>query len=261
MTDREKEKYSRQIIMPEIGTAGQERLLSSSVIVIGAGALASASLYYIAAAGVGKITIADGDKVELSNLHRQIIHSYKSIGTKKAESARESLLRLDPYSDIKTINERIDERNIKDIIKDYDFIVDATDNFPSKFTINDACVDLKKPYSHAGIVRFSGQTMTYVPGVSACLRYIFPESPGYDERDTCKVQGVLGAAVGVIGSIQACETIKYLLGIKNLLTDRLLCFDGLNMTFRTINTAGDSPCSTAQERCKHCRYASQKNTF
>lgn len=233
MTDREKEKYSRQIIMPEIGTAGQERLLSSSVIVIGAGALASASLYYIAAAGVGKITIADGDKVELSNLHRQIIHSYKSIGTKKAESARESLLRLDPYSDIKTINERIDERNIKDIIKDYDFIVDATDNFPSKFTINDACVDLKKPYSHGGILRFSGQTMTYVPGTSS-LRHFLPEPPEFDECDTCKVQGVLGAAVGVIGSIQACEAIKYLLGTKGLLTDRLLCFDALTMTFRTL---------------------------
>ena len=260
MTDREKEKYSRQMIMPEVGTEGQERLLSSSVIVIGAGALASASLYYIAAAGVGKITIADGDKVELSNLHRQIIHSYNSIGMKKAESAKDSLLRLDPYSDIKTINERIGESNIKDIIKDYDFIVDATDNFPSKYTINDACVELKKPYSHAGILRFSGQTLTYVPG-SSSLRYFFPDAPEFDERDTCKVQGVLGAAVGVIGSIQACETIKYLLGIKNLLTDRLLCFDGLNMTFRTINTAGDSPCSTAQERCKHCRYASKKNTF
>ncbi len=233
-TSNQLERYSRHFVLSEIGALGQKKLLSSKVLVIGAGALGSAALMYLAAVGVGKIGIADYDRVELSNLQRQIIHSTASVGEYKVKSAEERISALNP--DVKAVlyNEKITVDNIRDIIRQYDFIIDCSDNFQTKFLINDACVLEHKPYSHGGIVRFEGQTMTYVPNEGACLRCLLKTVPPQDSSCTCSQAGVLGAATGVLGSIQACEAIKYLLGIGRLLTGRILKIDTLAMDFRII---------------------------
>ena len=230
-TETQLERYSRHFVLQEIGVAGQKRLLESSVLVIGAGALGSAALMYLAAAGVGTIGIADYDKVELSNLQRQIINNTQTVGMSKTESAKETIEAINPDVSVILHNEPITVDNISSVIKPYDFIVDGTDNFPTKFLINDACVLQEKPYSHAGIVRFSGQTMTYVPGKGPCLRCLLETVPPQNNDCSCSAAGVLGAAVGVLGSIQALEAIKYILDIGDLLAGRLLIFDGLSMNF------------------------------
>ena len=234
LTSQEQERYARQIMMPELGEAGQETLKRSRVLVIGAGGLGSPAAYYLAAAGVGTIGIADADEVDLSNLQRQIIHSTDDLGKAKVQSAKETMEAINP--DVKVITYRtfVDSESIMDLIKDYDFIIDGTDNFPAKFLINDACVMAKKPFSHAGIIRFKGQLMTYVPGEGPCYRCIFKDPPPKDAVPTCKQAGVIGAMGGVIGSLQAMEAIKYLLGVGDLLTGYLLTYDALTMEFRKI---------------------------
>ncbi|MCH5264319.1 MAG: HesA/MoeB/ThiF family protein [Lachnospiraceae bacterium] len=247
-SEEQLERYSRHFALKEIGVAGQKRLLQSRVLVIGAGALGSSSLLYLAAAGVGTLGIADYDQVELSNLQRQILHRTKDVGTDKTQSARQTIEEHNPDVSVQLHPERMTVDNILDVIGQYDFIIDATDRFESKFLINDACVLAKKPYSHAGVVRFEGQTMTYVPGKGPCLRCLLGSVPPAEETLTCSQAGVLGAVTGIIGSIQAAEAIKYLLEIGDLLVGKVLNVDGLRMQFHTTCISKSNPdCSVCGE--------------
>lgn len=244
-TKEELTRYSRHFVMPEIGVKGQKALKNAGVLVIGAGALGSLSLMYLAAAGVGTIGIADCDKVDLSNLQRQIVHRTKYVGMSKLLSAKNTILEINSCCNVVLHETFVTPKNISEIISEYDFIIDATDRFETKFLINDACVLKEKPYSHAGIVRFGGQAMTYVPHKSPCLRCVLGDIPK-GEAQTCSQVGVVGAAVGVMGSIQALEAVKYITGAGELLTGRILSFDGLGMKFREIGDA--SP----DKECKIC---------
>ena len=206
-TNEQLERYSRHIILKEIGVKGQKKLLNAKVLIIGAGGLGAPAALYLAAAGVGTIGIVDADVVDLSNLQRQVIHTTADIGKDKVESAKETMQAINPDVNVITYKEYMTSYNIMDIIKDYDFILDGTDNFPAKFLINDACVMAKKPFSHAGIIRFKGQLMTVVPGEGPCYRCVFKSPPPKDAVPTCKQAGVIGAMGGVIGSLQAMEAI------------------------------------------------------
>ena len=234
------ERYSRHIILKEVGAKGQKKLLNSSVLIIGAGGLGAPAAMYLAAAGIGRIGIADADEVDLSNLQRQIIHATEDLGKAKVQSAKETMNRMNPDVTVDTYRTFVDSENMTDLIKDYDFIIDGTDNFPAKFLINDACVMAGKPFSHAGIIRFKGQLMTYVPGQGPCYRCVFKNPPPKDAVPTCKQAGVIGAMGGVIGSLQAMEAIKYLLGVGDLLTGYLLTYDALKMEFRKIKLPKDT---------------------
>ncbi len=239
MTQTQRERYARHIALKEIGEEGQERLLRAKVIVIGAGGLGSAALLYLAAAGVGTLGIADADQVDLSNLQRQIIHATSDIGKNKVRSAQETLTAINPDVIIQPYVTYVSEKNILQLIRDYDFVIDATDNFASKFLINDACVVVKKPFSHAGILGFEGQIMTYVPGMGACYRCIFQSPP--EDVLTCKEVGIIGAMAGVMGTLQATEAIKYLTGAGELLTGKMLTYDARTMTFRKISLPSHDP--------------------
>jgi len=230
----QKDRYARHLMLEGVGDKGQQRLLAGSVLIIGAGGLGSPALYYLAAAGVGRIGIADSDRVELSNLQRQIIHTTPRLGELKAFSARAALEPLNPDVRVEIHPLRIAAENIGPLLAAYDFVIDATDNFESKFLINDACVAAGRSYSHGGILRFSGQTMTVVPGQSPCYRCIFPEAPADEVATACSRAGVLGVLPGVIGTLQATEAIKYLLGVGSLLTGRLLTYDAAALKFREI---------------------------
>ncbi|MEE3392133.1 MAG: thiazole biosynthesis adenylyltransferase ThiF [Lachnospiraceae bacterium] len=234
LTDEQLERYSRHIILKEIGVKGQKKLLNGSVLIIGAGGLGAPAALYLAAAGVGRIGIVDADNVDLSNLQRQVIHTTDDIGKPKVESAAETMRAINPDVSVVTYQEFLNSENIMDIIKDYDFVIDGTDNFPAKFLINDACVMAEKPFSHAGILRFNGQLMTVVPHKGPCYRCVFKEMPPKDAIPTCKQAGVIGAMGGIIGSLQALEAVKYLTGTGELLVGKLLTFDGLKGTFHTI---------------------------
>ena len=233
-TSEQMERYSRHIILQEVGVKGQKKLLNSKVLIIGAGGLGAPAAMYLAAAGVGTIGIADADEVDLSNLQRQIIHATKDVGKAKVKSAKETINEMNPDVTVNTYRTFVTSENIMDLIKDYDFIIDGTDNFPAKFLINDACVMAKKPFSHAGIIRFQGQLMTYVPGEGPCYRCVFKNPPPKDAVPTCKQAGVIGAMGGGIGSLQAMEAIKYIVGVGDLLTGKLLTYDALKMEFRTV---------------------------
>lgn len=233
-TNEQLERYSRHIILKEIGVKGQKKLMNGSVLIIGAGGLGAPAALYLAAAGVGKIGIVDADVVDLSNLQRQIIHTTADVGRPKVESAAETMRAINPDVEVVTYHEFISSANIMDIIKDYDFVLDGTDNFPAKFLINDACVMADKPFSHAGILRFKGQLMTVIPHQSPCYRCVFKTMPPKDAIPTCKQAGVIGAMAGVIGSLQALEAVKFLTGAGELLTGKLLTFDALTMKFHTV---------------------------
>ncbi len=247
-TNEQLERYSRHIILKEIGAKGQKKLLNAKALIIGAGGLGAPAAMYLAAAGVGTIGIADADDVDLSNLQRQIIHATKDLGKPKVQSAKETMNELNPDVTVNTYHTFVTSENIREIIRDYDFIIDGTDNFPAKFLINDACVMEKKPFSHAGIIRFKGQLMTYVPGEGPCYRCVFKNPPPKDAVPTCKQAGVVGAMGGVIGSLQAMEAIKFIVGKGQLLTGHLLTYDALTMEFRKIklphNTENCPVCGT-----------------
>jgi adenylyltransferase/sulfurtransferase len=234
-------RYSRHILLPQVGGTGQRALRESKVLVIGAGGLGSPVILYLAAAGVGTIGIADGDVVDLSNLQRQISHGTADVGRQKVISAAESVAAINPGVTIVPYPYRLNSENITKIIQDYDFIVEGTDNFPAKYLVNDACYFTGKPFSIGGILRFEGNTMTHVPG-SACYRCVFPQIPPAGVIPTCAEAGVLGAVAGMIGTVQATETLKYLLGIGNLLTNRILTMDALAMQWRTIPIQKDPNC-------------------
>lgn len=254
-TSEQLERYARHIILKQVGVKGQKRLLEAKILIIGAGGLGSPAAMYLAAAGVGKIGLVDDDKVELSNLQRQIIHKTKDVGKFKVLSGEETIKDLNPDVQVITYRERVQSGNLPQIIKDkdYDFIIDATDNFPAKFLINDTCVLLNKPFSHAGIIQFFGQTMTYVPGKGPCYRCVFQSPPPPGAAPTCKEAGVLGVIAGILGTIQATEALKYVLGVGELLTGCLLTYDALDMSFHKVplsmrescEVCGDHPSITA----------------
>lgn len=263
LTEEQLERYSRHIILKDVGVEGQQKIMEGKILIIGAGGLGAPAALYLAAAGVGTIGLADGDAVDLSNLQRQVIHFTPDVDKPKVLSAREKIAQVNPGVNVVTYQERVFAGNITNIIKDqdYDFIIDGTDNFPAKFLINDACVFAKKPFSHGGILRFDGQTMTYVPG-NACYRCIFGYAPPLDAVPSCSQAGVLGAVAGMLGTIQAAEVLKYLVGKGDLLTNRLLIFNALNMQFRNVAVkknprcpvCGDHPTITAliDEEQKAC---------
>lgn len=234
-------RYSRHVLLEGFGTSGQEKLLRSKVLLVGAGGLGSPNALYLAAAGVGTIGIADADTVSISNLQRQIIHFTQDVGRPKVESAAEKMRMVNP--DVRVITHEcfITADNVMDIIRDYDFIIDCTDSFASKYLINDACVMAGKPFCAGGVVKYGAQVMTYVPG-TACYRCIFPEPPAESQVETCSTVGVLGSVVGIMGSIQATEAIKYLTGTGKLLTDSLLLVDALTMEFQTLRFGHSDEC-------------------
>lgn len=231
LTDLEMQRYARHLVMPEIGVAGQEKLKRASVLIIGAGGLGAPAAMYLAAAGVGTIGVADADVVELSNLQRQLLHTDADLGRPKVDSARDTLTALNGALTLHTYHTLVTAENIAALIAPYDFVIDGSDNFETKFLINDACCAAGKPFSHAGVLRFGGQVMTVLPGRSPCYRCVFHAPPG-ETVPGAKEVGVVGAAAGVIGSVQALEAIKFLLGAGELLTGRMFTFDALTLKTR-----------------------------
>lgn len=232
MTEPQLQRYARQIALPGFGVEAQERLASARVLIIGAGGLGSPAALYLAAAGVGHITIADGDTLDLSNLQRQILHTTADIGNPKAYSAAAHLRALNPEIEITPLPRRINRLEMCALVSHFDFIIEATDSLDTKFVTDRACFEARKPYSHGAIQGYEGQTMTVLPD-TAHLANLFPDGPESVEK-TAPV-GPIGAVAGVIGTIQAAEAVKYLTGIGELLTNRLLRVDLLTATFTTIN--------------------------
>jgi len=247
LTVEQKERYARHLILEGVGEAGQMKLLRGSVLVIGAGGLGSPALCYLVAAGVGRVGVVDSDVVELSNLQRQIVHSTGSLGRLKVDSAVAALKPLNPQVGLTPYPLRVTGDNIAALIKEYDFVIDATDNFESKFLINDACVAAGKAYSHGGILRYNGQTMTVIPGKSPCYRCIFPESLEGEDALACSKAGVLGVLPGIIGTLQATEAIKFLTGVGELLLGRLLTYDSAAMKFREVTVRRNAACPICRE--------------
>jgi adenylyltransferase/sulfurtransferase len=248
-TEEQIERYSRHIILPEIGGKGQERLLKSRVFVLGAGGLGSPALLYLASAGVGTIGVADGDCVELSNLQRQIIHRTKTIGKAKVLSAKESIEAINPDCKVMPYHTRLTENNIRDIIREYDVILDGSDNFPTRFLMNDAAFFEQKPLVSGSMFRFDGQVSVFNPRKGyPCYRCLYPEPPPKGLVPSCQEAGVLGALAGVIGVLQAVEAMKELLGIGDGLAGHLMIFDALKMTFRKVKVRKDPECALCGER-------------
>lgn len=241
------ERYSRQIILDEIGGAGQKKLLQAKVLIVGVGGLGSPAAYYLAAAGVGTIGIVDSDKVELNNLQRQILHSTPKVGVPKVESAASTLNQLNPDVKVIPYPVRLTSENAQKIIREYDCILDGSDNFPTRYLVNDACVLEKKPLVHAGILRFDGQAMTILPGEGPCYRCLFALPPPPGLVPNCQQAGVLGAVAGLLGIIQAAEAIKLILGIGDLLVGRLLIINVLDMNFRQLRIRRNPNCPVCGE--------------
>ena len=241
MTPRQVQRYSRHIIMPDVGSVGQRKLRGSSVLIVGAGGLGSPIALYLAIAGVGTIGIVDFDTVDLSNLQRQILHQESDIGRPKVESAKETLLAYNPDINVILHEEPITSDNAMDIIPNYDVIVNGADNFQARYLVNDASFLACKPLVDGSILLFDGQASTYIPG-QGCYRCIFPEPPPPGEVPSCAEAGVLGALPGMIGTIQATEVIKVLLGIGEPLAGRLLIIDALSMDFRVLKVRRNADC-------------------
>lgn len=241
-------RYSRQLILKEVGGKGQRKLMSSKVLIVGAGGLGSPAALYLAAAGVGRIGIVDSDKVDLSNLQRQIIHSTRTIGRPKAESAKDAIQALNPEVDVVTFEERLEPENALDLLKGWDFVIDGSDNFRTKFLINDACVIKGLPFSHAGVLRFIGMTTTVIPRQGPCYRCLIREAPPPGAVPTCQEAGVLGTVPGVMGAIQATEAIKFIIGAGNLLVGRVLYFDALSMRFDQFELRRNPKCPSCGDR-------------
>lgn len=243
LSEEERKRYSRHLTLKEIGPEGQMRIKEGRVLVIGAGGLGSPVLMYLAAAGTGVIGVADGDIVDISNLQRQVIHATADAGKMKAESARETINALNPNVRVNLYREYLTTAEAMNVMKDYDFVIDATDNYESKLLINDVCVAAGKPFSHGAVLRFQGQTFTWLPG-HACYRCMFGAEPPAGEVPSCAEAGLLGTIPGVIGVIQATEALKYLTGTGQLLTDKLLTFDAQSMEFNQIRVNRNPACRT-----------------
>ena len=246
-TDSQLERYSRHILLQEVGVEGQEKLLQAKVLIVGAGGLGSPAALYLAAAGIGTIGIADYDEVEISNLQRQIAHFTRDLKTAKVDSAAEKMQAINPDILVNKHLASLCADNIQDIIREYDFVIDGSDNFPTKFLVNDACIFENIPYSHGGVLRFEGQTMTVLPGKSACYRCAFRKPPPADAVPTCSQAGILGAVAGMLGTIQAAEALKYVIGVGEPLTDALLTFDAKTMDFHKVRLKKQKNCQICGE--------------
>ena len=248
LTNDEIRRYSRHLILPEVGLAGQKKICSTSVLCIGAGGLGSPIAMYLAAAGIGKIGLVDFDVVDFSNLQRQIIHGTEDVGRLKTESAKETINSINPNCEVVIHNTRISSENALDIIGQYDIVVDGTDNFPTRYLTNDACVLLKKPNAYGSIFRFEGQASVFAPHLGGpCYRCLYPEPPPPGMVPSCAEGGVLGVLPGIIGCIQATEILKLALGKGSSLVGRLLLFNALDMNFRELKLRRDPQCPLCGE--------------
>ncbi|TMD88450.1 MAG: molybdopterin-synthase adenylyltransferase MoeB [Chloroflexi bacterium] len=247
MSEAQAKRYSRHLLVPEVGEEGQFKLLDSRVLLIGAGGLGSPAAYYLAAAGVGTIGIIDADVVDDSNLQRQILHNTQRIGQYKAESARETIEALNPDVKVITHIERLDESNVARIIADYDVILDGTDNFPTRYLLNDAALIANKPVVHGSVFRFEGQLTVFKPYEGPCYRCLYPEPPPMALAPSCAEAGVLGVLPGIIGILQATETIKLLLGIGDPLVGRMMTYDALAGEFNELRLYRDPKCAACGE--------------
>ncbi|MBO4396959.1 MAG: HesA/MoeB/ThiF family protein [Bacteroidaceae bacterium] len=240
LTTIQKERYRRHLVLDGIGVDGQMRLLQSKVLLVGVGGLGSPVALYLAGAGVGTLGLIDADKVSLSNLQRQVLHSTLDLDRDKVDSAEEKINRLNPDVKVIKYNYFFTKDNASELVRQYDFIIDCSDNFNTKYIVNDACVLEGKPFCVGGIQRFNGQLMTHLPG-TACYRCLFPNPPA--KVETCETIGVLGSIAGILGTIQATECIKYLVGVGELLTNQMLTFDALTMEWHRINFTQNKDCA------------------
>ena len=242
LSPHQRNRYQRHLLLPEVDVAGQQKLLDSKVLLIGAGGLGSPAALYLAAAGVGTLGILDMDVVDASNLQRQILHNFDRVGERKVDSAKKTLTAMNPDVDVVTYDVRLGADNILGIFAGYDVVVDGTDNFPTRYLVNDASVKLDIPVVHGSIFRFEGQASVYMPHHGPCYRCQVPEPPPAELAPSCAEAGVLGVLPGIIGSVQAMETIKLLLGIGEPLVGRLLAYDALDESFRTFRVNRDPGC-------------------
>jgi len=247
LTPDELRRYSRHISLPNVGLKGQETLKKSSVLLIGAGGLGSPAALYLAAAGVGHLGIVDGDAVDLSNLQRQILHRSSNVGVNKSLSAKEQLSETNPFTNVSCYETYIDEHNAMDIIKEYDLVIDGSDNFSTRYLVNDACALAGKALVYGSIYRFEGQVSLWDAQHGPCYRCLFPEPPAADAIPNCADAGVFGVLPGIIGTLQANEAIKFLLNIGTTLLGRLIIYDALDLSFREIKLAKDPNCPLCGE--------------
>jgi molybdopterin/thiamine biosynthesis adenylyltransferase/rhodanese-related sulfurtransferase len=247
LTEAQRDRYSRHILLPEVGEAGQEKLLKSKVLLLGAGGLGSPAALYLAAAGVGTLGIVDADTVDASNLQRQILHATSRVGTPKVESAAKAIADLNPDVKVEPYQERLTSANVDRIFAPYDVIVDGCDNFPTRFLVNDASIFLKKPVVHGSIFRFDGQVTTFLPGSGPCYRCWYPEPPPPELAPSCQEAGVLGILCGIVGTLQATEAIKIILGKGDSLSGRVVTYDSLKMKFREFKLRKDKNCPVCGE--------------
>ncbi len=245
LSDRQLERYARHVILDEVGEEGQLRLLRSRVLVVGAGGLGTPLLLYLAAAGIGTLGVIDDDTVDISNLQRQVIHDEVSVGRPKVESAAARLRAMNPETRVVTYQERLTPENVERILADYDLVADGTDNFRTRYLLNDACYRAKKPLVSAALLRFDGQLSTYKAYLGdghPCYRCLFPDLPPPDLIPRCEEAGILGAVAGVMGTLQATEVLKELLGLGDSLSGRLLIYDALSAEFRKVRVPKDPAC-------------------
>ena len=247
MNSDQRNRYQRHLLLPEVGEKGQQKLFDAKVLMLGAGGLGSPAALYLAAAGVGTIGIIDMDVVDASNIQRQVLHNHDRVGMRKVDSARMTLEALNPDLVVKTYDTRLNAENILDIIDGYDVIVDGTDNFPTRYLVNDAALLKKIPVVHGSIFRFEGQATIFAPYVGPCYRCMIPEPPPAELAPSCAEAGVLGVLPGIIGSIQAIETIKLILDLGEPLIGRLLSYDSLDQSFRTFKVRRDPQCPACGE--------------
>jgi molybdopterin/thiamine biosynthesis adenylyltransferase len=246
-TDEQVLRYSRHIILPEVGGKGQAKIANAKVFIVGAGGLGCPVGYYLAAAGVGTIAMVDNDTVEISNLQRQIAHNMHSLGMAKVESAKKTFEALNPDVNVVAMRKRISKDDILDLINDYDIVVDGSDNFPTRYLVNDACFMAKKPLVSGAILRFEGQVTTIIPGEGPCYRCLFEEPPPPGLVPSCQEAGVLGVLPGVIGGLQATEVLKLILGKGDVLKGELLIYNALKTTFRKVKVPKNPSCPLCGE--------------
>lgn len=248
LTEEEIERYSRHIILPEVGGAGQQKLKEASVLVVGAGGLGSPVLLYLTAAGIGRIGIIEDDVVDLTNLQRQVLHATPDVGKPKAESASETLKQINPHVEVDVYRERLNKDNIFALLDRYDIVVDGVDNFPTRYLLNDASVMKKKTLIEGGILRFMGLIMSIRGGETACYRCVFEEPPPPGTVPSCAEAGILGAVAGVVGTLQATEVLKILTGVGKPLFNRLLQFDAEELRFHEVKAQRNPKCPVCGEK-------------
>ena len=251
LDDAEFERYARHLILDEVGEEGQAKLLASRVLVVGAGGLGSPLLLYLAAAGVGTLGIVDDDRVSLSNLQRQVIHTTEAIGRRKTDSAGATLRAIEPAVTLDLWPERLTEANVDDLVARYDLVADGSDNFTTRYLVNDACVRHAKPFVSGALLRFEGQLSTFKPHAGPdhpCYRCLFPEAPEAGSIPRCEEAGILGPVAGVIGTLQATEVLKELLGIGESLSGRLMMYDALGSSFYTVRVPRDPHCPSCGQK-------------